>query len=165
MFAWQFERNAQKVCIPNDYIKYELPTNEGATNVVIGVDIKDIPKVDENDFSITLNAYFIVEWSDKRLEIMLRNRTSKQQPSKSHQYDIKLTVVYDILKRLWLPDVEITNLKKFETQQVLSKLESIWVDNDHNILYAIDARITFICPMKFNAFPMDIQRCKFLVNR
>ena len=77
----------KRICVPKDYMKYELPTEEGATDVWIGVDIKDIPKVDDKDFSITLNAYFIAKWYDKRLEITLRNRTSKPQPSKRNQYD------------------------------------------------------------------------------
>ena len=79
--------------------------------------------------------------------------------------DDKLTAVnLQILRRLWLPDVEIINLKEFETHQVLTKLEGIWLNKDDNLVYAIATRITFICPMKFNAFPMDIQRCKFLVS-
>ena len=32
-------------------------------------------------------------------------------------------------------------------------------------MYALATRITFICPMKFNAFPMDVQRCKFQVKQ
>ena len=36
-----------------------------------------------------------------------------------------------ILRKLWLPDVEILNLKEFETHSVLSKLEGIWIDKDH----------------------------------
>ena len=79
------------ICIPKDYMKYELPTEEGATDVWIGVDIKDIPKVDDKDFSITLNAYFIAKWFDERLEISLRNRTSRQNKHQNrpnhHQYD------------------------------------------------------------------------------
>ena len=35
--------------------------------MTIGVDIKDIPKVSDQDFSITLNAYFNVKWRDPRL--------------------------------------------------------------------------------------------------
>ena len=81
----------KRICIPKDYMKYELPTEEGATDVWIGVDIKDIPKVNDIDFSITLNAYFIAKWFDERLEITLRNRTSrynKQHHQSNHkQYD------------------------------------------------------------------------------
>ena len=56
-----------RICVPHDYIKFELPEDERATYVSIGVDIKDIPKVNDKDFSITLNAYFIVKWQDRRL--------------------------------------------------------------------------------------------------
>ena len=38
----------KRICVPKDYMKYELPTEEGATDVSIGVDIKDIPKVNDN---------------------------------------------------------------------------------------------------------------------
>ena len=70
-----------------------------------------------------------------------------------------------ILRKLWLPDVEILNLKEFETHSVLSRLEGIWIDREHQLMYALATRITFICPMKFNAFPMDIQVCLFQVRR
>ena len=77
----------------------------------------------------------------------------------------KLTAVnLQILRNLWLPDVEILNLKAFETHKVLSKLEGVWLDEENHLIYALATRITFICPMKFNAFPMDIQRCKFQVS-
>ena len=79
-----------------------------------------------------------------------------------------------ILHNLWLPDVEILDLKAFETHSVLSKLEGqlesfiyylsfselilgIWIDSNQEVMYALATRITFICPMRFNAFPMDIQ--------
>ena len=151
-----------------------------------GVDIKDIPKVNDKDFSITLNAYFIVKWQDRRLIVEKRNRTSKHNipdsriirsttttttsttPASNALHEnpsVKLTAVnLNILRNLWLPDVEILNLKAFETHSVLSKLEGVWIDDQHQLLYALATRITFICPMKFNAFPMDIQRCKFQVG-
>ena len=66
-----------RICVPADYIKFELPEDERATYVKVGVDIKDIPKVNDKDFSITMNAYFIVKWQDRRLIVEKRNRTSK----------------------------------------------------------------------------------------
>ena len=66
-----------RICVPADYIKFELPEHERATYVKVGVDIKDIPKVNDKDFSITMNAYFIVKWQDRRLIVEKRNRTSK----------------------------------------------------------------------------------------
>ena len=37
--------------------------------VNVGIDIKDIPKIDDKDFSVTLNAFFVVQWTDERLLI------------------------------------------------------------------------------------------------
>jgi len=188
-----------RICVPADYIKFELPEDERPTYVKVGVDIKDIPKVNDKDFSITMNAYFIVKWQDRRLIVEKRNRTSKHfipdrripdqpQPQTSttttssllmdssttptssnialhEEGSNRLTAVnLQILRSLWLPDVEILNLKAFETHRVLSKLEGVWLDEEHHLIYALATRITFICPMKFNAFPMDIQRCKFQVG-
>ena len=34
-----------------------------------GIDIKDIPNVNDHDFSITLNGFFLVRWTDRRLLI------------------------------------------------------------------------------------------------
>ena len=34
-----------KICVPEDYMKFELPVEGESTFVSIGVDIKDIPKV------------------------------------------------------------------------------------------------------------------------
>jgi hypothetical protein len=36
-------------------------------------------------------------------------------------------------------------------------LAGIWIDSNLEVMYALATRITFICPMRFNAFPMDIQ--------
>ena len=75
-----------------------------------------------------------------------------------------------ILKDLWMPDVEIRNLQSFETHTILSKLEGLWVDDDHNLMHALASRITFICPMRFNSFPLDVQvpdisvLCFFLIE-
>ena len=57
-----------------------------------------------------------------------------------------------------MPDVEIRNLQSFETHTILSKLEGLWVDaSDHSLIHALASRITFICPMRFNSFPLDVQ--------
>ena len=93
-----------RICIPNDYMKFELPSTDEPTTVTIGVDIKDIPKVKDKDFSITINAYFIAKWRDVRLQIEERNRTRSGLKAENNT---KLTPVNPevFAKRLWLPDV------------------------------------------------------------
>ena len=56
------------ICIPSNYSKFDLP-NETLTTVNVGIDIKDIPKIDDKEFSITLNAFFVVRWTDERMII------------------------------------------------------------------------------------------------
>ena len=56
------------ICIPSNYSKFDLP-NETMTVVHVGIDIKDIPKIDDQEYSITLNAFFVVRWTDKRMII------------------------------------------------------------------------------------------------
>ena len=68
------------------------------------------------------------------------------------------------IKEFWLPDAEILNLKEFETLNVLSKLEGLWLNRNFEIMYAVATRITFICPMTFNSFPLDVQVCLFQVS-
>ena len=98
------EGEFDKICIPADYMKFELPSSEEATTVTIGVDIKDIPKVKDKDFSITINAYFIAKWRDVRLQIEERNRSRSGVKAGN---ETKLTPVNPevFAKRLWLPDV------------------------------------------------------------
>ena len=67
--------------------QFELPPVQPIT-VSIGVDIKDIPKVSDTDFAITLNAYFIVKWHDSRLIVEGRKR---DRGSVSCQLDIYIT--------------------------------------------------------------------------
>ena len=33
----------------------------------------------------------------------------------------------------------------------------VWIDSSHEVMYALASKITFICQMDFNAFPVDIQ--------
>jgi hypothetical protein len=38
-------------------------------------------------------------------------------------------------------------------------LAGIWIDRQGQVMYGMASKITFICQMNFNAFPVDIQVC------
>ena len=78
--------------------------------------------------------------------------------------DAWIPVDVSFIKEFWLPDAEILNLKEFRTLDVLSKLEGLWLNRNFEIMYAVATRITFICPMTFNSFPLDVQVCLFQVS-
>ena len=138
------------ICIPKNYSKYELP--EVPTVVSLGIDIINIPKIDDIDFSVTLSVFLNVGWKDTRVII---------NPS----FPQNLTPVdVNFMRKLWLPDLYIRNLKTYKTQNVLSKQHGLWVDDTLYFSYNIFSRITFFCPMKLDDFPKDIQACPFQVN-
>ena len=130
--------------------------------VNVGIDIKDIPKISDKDFSVTLNAFFVVRWREGRLMIDLKKIEENQTPGDDENAWIPVDVSF--IKEFWLPDTEILNLKEFKTLHVLSKLEGLWLNKNFEIMYAVATRITFICPMTFNSFPLDVQVCLFQVN-
>ena len=142
------------ICIPSNYSKFDLP-NETLTTVNVGIDIKDIPKIDDQEFSITLNAFFVVRWTDERMIIDQDKMDNLFKDGEDPNSFIPVDVSF--IKEFWLPDAEILNLKEFKTLDVLSKLEGLWLNRNFEIMYAVATRITFICPMTFNSFPLDKQ--------
>ena len=159
--AMQVCAKGNSICIPENYSRFDIP-NETNTVVNVGIDIKDIPKIDDNDFSVTLNAFFVVRWKDERLVI----DQEKILQNMKFQKDVNTWIPVDVsfIKKFWLPDAEILNLKEFKTLDVLSKLEGLWLKRNFEIMYAVATRITFICPMNFNSFPLDVQICLFQVK-
>ena len=68
-----------------------------------------------------------------------------------------IPVDVSLVDSIWMPDIEILNLKEFATLDVLSKLEGLWLNKDLELIYAVACRITWICPMTFDSFPLDVQ--------
>ena len=68
-----------------------------------------------------------------------------------------MSVNLELVKDLWLPNIFIYNLKTFKVVEVLSKHAGLWVSPENAILYSQATHITFICPMRFDSFPLDTQ--------
>ena len=156
------------ICIPQNYSKLDLP-NRDLTTIILGIDIKDIPKIDYIDFSVTLSAYLRIKWIEPRIIIdQPRIYNILGQESENSTEDVKsISVDVSFIDKLWLPDLEILALKDFETKGVLSKLEGLWLKNYEDqfwIYYVLGAEITFNCPMEFTNFPLDNQFCLFQVR-
>ena len=63
----------------------------------------------------------------------------------------------ELVNELWLPNIFIYNLKTFKVVEVLSKHAGLWVTKNHDVFYSQATHITFICPMRFDSFPLDTQ--------
>ena len=75
--------------------------------------------------------------------------------------DALVPVNVELVKDLWLPNIFIYNLKTFKVVEVLSKHAGLWVSPENAILYSQATHITFICPMRFDSFPLDTQVSAF----
>ena len=76
--AMQVCAKGNPICIPENYSRFDIP-NETNTVVNVGIDIKDIPKIDDNDFSVTLNALFVVRWKDERPFCLVKRTVVKNE--------------------------------------------------------------------------------------
>jgi len=156
---------SKQICLPDNYSKFELPIAEGVNKIYISIDIDEVLRINDKDYSITFATYFNVEWYERRLKVVKEleaqnNKSVDGEPSEAVLVPMNLEFVKD----LWLPNIFIYNIKSYKVIDVLSKLAGLWIDSQKKVLYSQATHISFICPMSFDKFPLDEQRCKFRVG-
>ena len=140
-------------CIPQNYSKFDLPIS--LTTVSLGITIVEIPKIDDHEFSVTLRGYLGAYWTEPRLIFDVNSNVSEND---------WISVDGDFIKELWMPDLEIYDIKEFKRQHILSKLQGLWISRNSRIYYSMAAMMTFNCPMAFDNYPLDRQNCQFRVS-
>jgi len=140
-------------CLPLDYQKLESPTPDEPVHVDINVEILDILNVNDKEFSITMSMYFSVQWQESRIQT---NRTVEP--------DSWYPVSLEFLTDLWIPNVFIYNLKSFQSIAVLKRLAGVWIINGKDVFYNQYSTVTFLCPMRFERYPLDEHICRFRVG-
>ena len=58
------------MCLLDDYSKFELPNTEGVNDIDISIEIDEVLRINDKDYSITFATYFNVEWTEKRLFVI-----------------------------------------------------------------------------------------------
>jgi len=151
---------SKNICLKDNYSKFELPKTEGVNVIYVSIDIDEVLRINDKDYSITFATYFNVEWIERRLYVdpvfAAQNNASKEQ--------VLIPMNLEFVKDLWLPNIFIYNLKTYKVIDVLSKLAGLWIDTNKSVLYSQATHISFICPMSFDKFPLDEQRCMFRVG-
>ena len=143
-------------------MKFQLLYLDQTNMVWVSMDIDEIMQINDADYSITISMYFNIEWQEPRLK-MLPSFGASRRPNNSME-PVTVPMNLEFVKDLWLPNIFIYNLKTYKVIDVLSKLAGLWIDTDKNVLYSQATHITFICPMRFDKFPLDTQTCKFRVG-
>ena len=152
----------KSLCLPENYSKFELPFTEKTNEIGISIDIDDVLRINDGTYSITFSTYFNVEWNERRLSVQDDFGASLRAPNSTEAVMVPMNL--EFIKELWVPNIFIYNLKTYKVIDVLSKLAGLWIDTDKNVLYSQATHITFICPMRFDKFPLDTQTCKFSVG-
>ena len=63
----------------------------------------------------------------------------------------------NFIKSLWLPDIQILNLKQFQKRQIVTDVAGLIIFKDKKVLYTVSTEAIISCPMKFSAYPLDHQ--------
>ena len=136
---------------------------EETNPIEVSIDIDEVLRINDKDYSITFSTYFNVEWRERRLNMFPSFGASLRAGDNSTEQVMVPTDV-ELVDDLWVPNIFIYNLKTFKVIDVLSKLSGLWIDTDKNVLYSQATLITTICPMRFDKFPLDTQTCQFRVG-
>jgi len=143
-------------CIDRKYNKLELPS-AGKTHVRMNLEVLDVLRVDDKQFSVAIDMYFGVHWTERRLKLPTFQNGSTQHAN-------WLPIDLNFMNHLWVPNVFVYNLASFEALNCLEKLAGLWIVNHKNLFYNQATHVTFMCPMRFNKFPLDEHTCKFKVG-
>ena len=60
---------SKNICLKDDYSKFELPKPEGINVIYVSIDIDEVLRINDKDYSITFSTYFNVEWFENRLYV------------------------------------------------------------------------------------------------
>ena len=166
-YGFQCDMGAQTLaCLPSEYTKFDLPGGTGITTIGVTIDIDEVLRINDKDYSITFSCYFNVQWKDPG--IFLDPEFGREQAGPgvnvTNNPNIMVPMSLEFVKDLWLPNIYIYNLKTYKVIDVLNKLAGLWIGADKAVLYSQATHITFICPMRFDKFPLDTQKCKFQVG-
>jgi hypothetical protein len=139
---------------------------QGVNDITVSIDIDEVLRINDKDYSITFACYFNVKWPEKRIHLDPEFGREQASPGVNHTQNPNILVPMNLefVKDLWLPNIFIYNLKTYKVIDVLNKLAGLWISATHVVLYSQATHITFICPMRFDKFPLDTQRCKFQVG-
>ena len=89
--------------------------------------VLDVLRVDDKKFSVQINMYFGVLWTEDRLKLPKADNSSAPVSW--------LPIDLNFMNHLWVPNVFVYNLVAFETLECLQKLSGLWVVKDKDLFY------------------------------
>ena len=137
----------EQFCLPKDYNRLLKPYSDKPVHISVDLDILQILKVNDLDFTITFSMYFGVYWNEPRL-------IASQESFENNPY---VPIDLSFFEHLWVPDIYIYDLKSIRSYKIFTDFAGLWVVNGSQILYSHESHISFYCPMRFERYPLDVQ--------
>ncbi|XP_050686694.1 glycine receptor subunit alpha-2-like [Eriocheir sinensis] len=138
---------------PPDYRKEIFPpvTPGQPLQVGVSVQVRNLPKIDEEEGLVELEVNLRVRWRDRRL------RPPPTLPPGDY-----LPLDPAFLARLWVPDLFIEHSGGVSTPSLLTQIASVWIYGNATVDYSGNMYIRVSCAMTYVWFPHDHQIC--LIN-
>ena len=118
--------------------------------------IFEVSKIDDQALTMTFELYMDLMWEESRIII---NETSPGWGSSG-----TFMGSTNFVPQMWLPDIQIYMCKQFRKRQIVTDVAGLIIFKNRKVLYTVSTEVIIACPMKFAAYPLDHQTCKFLVR-
>ena len=156
---------SSSICIPYGYLKGEVP--EKPTIVKTRIEINNILEVSDKKMRMILDFYQELFWIDNRIKTNIPNNDS-------------IVLNNELIRSIWKPDLWIKNLFNFKIHGVLEPTSGLSIANENHcksekctkenmkrntrITYNLEAQATIYCNFQFFYYPMDYQKCDFMMD-
>merc|ERR1719474_894648 len=105
---------------------------------------------------MTFELYLDLTWQESRL--IINDTHPAWEPSGTFMGST------NFVPQMWLPDIQIYMCKQFRKRQIVTDVAGLIIFKNRKVLYTVSTEVIIACPMKFAAYPLDHQTCKFLVG-
>ena len=151
------------VCLPDFYDKDISPKTEtdDPLDVYIHLVLHDIIQINDFDTTISIKLTIFIGWIDNRLQIL--SNSSDWVDDGDDENWAKLNPKW--INHLWLPDIEILNMKELKIPKFFNKPEGLELYENKRLWYDFPAELTITCPQfNFEKYPFDHQECKIIMG-
>ncbi|XP_007956447.1 gamma-aminobutyric acid receptor subunit theta, partial [Orycteropus afer afer] len=119
-------------------------------SVGISVYISRIEQISEINMDYTITMFFHQTWKDSRLAY--------------YETNLNLTVDYQMLDKLWVPDCYFLNSKHAFVHDVTVPNRAFQLQPDGRVRYGIRLTTTAACSLDLQKYPLDKQACKLEIE-
>ncbi|XP_070393981.1 glycine receptor subunit alpha-3-like [Dermacentor albipictus] len=141
--------------ILEDYDKRLWPTygTDEPTMVEVELWVNSFGPLDNSNMDYTVNLYLRESWFDPRLSLL--------------RHGVNETFVInggDIAGQLWKPDLIFVNVKAARVQEITVPTSLVSIFPDGRVLYSLRLNLRLSCPMDFQLYPFDTQKCHIIMR-